>query len=220
MTIMEQLVENMPLILSGIALIAAAVSLVLTIAFYRKLKRFLSDSRSGFGLDNEGSIRDEIVDVVLNSCRLQSHFSKPDSVTESMSLSDTFKEDTTVRAVSAVADKMIQEDDAAHKSVKMDSSYCVRYADAYNQQKGSFYGVYDSPKDSTVYKLTIDRKNASGTFTLCETACRMVTECRDYLVGASEVSGSGPTIEIESLGRLSLENGSYVIEEPLRIKFL
>ncbi len=96
-----------------------------------------------------------------------------------------------------------------------------KYASAYDVSKKTFYKVEDRPSDETIFELAIDGENENtGTITVYKHAYKKVTEVRDFLDGACNVSGSGVNIQIDKEGIISLEGGKWRVEQPMEVKFI
>lgn len=96
-----------------------------------------------------------------------------------------------------------------------------KYASAYDVSKKTFYKVEDRPSDETIFELAIDGENENtGTITVYKHAYKKVTEVRDFLDGACNVSGSGVNIQIDKEGIISLEEGKWRVEQPMEVKFI
>lgn len=209
------------LIFAGVAILVSLSAVVLNIISYRKIKRYLTDRKTDDGLDSDGNIRDEIVTVVLGSSRVREGLPKPQAVSEPDQKSDGISTETFNFIVETVLDEVNRK--CAQKryepTLPMKETGC-KYAEAYDLEAGKFYHIDTYPTDTTIYKLDLDEVAGDGTFTLYKGAYKKVSECRDFLEGACEVSGDGVTVEIISIGKLSLENGKWAIVKPLEVKFV
>ena len=207
------------MIIACIAIILSLLSIALNIIFYQKVKTYLTDKRTDCGLDNNGNIRDEIIAVVLGSSHIKEWLPKPQIIQETIQTSNEISTET----FNFIVDTVLSVVNKSHPKEEVTSHYDEnvgkKYAEAYDSNTGSFYSIDKYPKDTTVYELSIDDAIGEGTFTLCKSAYRMVSECRDYLEGASEVSGTGVSVRIMSVGKISLENGKYIVTKPLEIRF-
>ena len=207
------------LIIAGTAILISILSIIHNFVFHGKVKRYLSDKNTDNGIDGRGTIRDEIVSVVLGSSRVRSTLPKPQVIHETVQATNEISTETFNFIVETVLAEVTKKQPTEELAQQLEENYEKKYADAYDSNSGSFYSVDKYPTDSTVYELCIDPSTGDGTFTVCKTAYNRVTECRDYLEGASEVSGSGVAIHIVSEGKISYENGKYTVIKPLEIRF-
>lgn len=207
------------IILSCTATLLAVLSIVLNIVNYRRVKNYLSDTKTRKGFESHGNIRDEIIEVVLGSSRIIGGLPKQQIIREITKQPDRISDETLNYIVDTVLAKLNKNHQKEEKNINKGLNVDIIYADAYDSNSCSFYSLDKYPKDSTVYELSINRSTGNGTFTLYKNAYKMVSECRDYLEGACEVSGSGITIKIISAGKISIENNKCSILTPLEIRF-
>ena len=230
-------------IIAIIAAVVAVAAIVLTLILTTKLKNYLSDSESkhGFGSRN-GDIREEIIDVVQHSMRIQQALSTNQApaktIVQKTELStENFNAivDTVVLALEEKLSKKknqapneasvppedeqiiaAEEDKPAEKPV-----FTYKYATSYDVKKKTFYKVEERPSDDTIYELAINSESENaGLFTIYKYAYKKVTECQDFLEGACDVSGAGVNIQIIEKGSVSLEDGKWTVDKPLEMKFV
>lgn len=207
------------IILSCTATLLAVLSIVLNIVNYRRVKNYLSDTKTRKGFESHGNIRDEIIEVVLGSSRIIDKLPKQQIIKETTKQPDKISTETLNYIVDTVLAKLSKNQVKEECDEKKELNTELKYADAYNSSTCSFYSIDKYPKDSTIYEFSINKATGEGTYTLYKKAYTMVSECRDYLEGACEVTGFGMTIKIMSVGKILFEDNRYSIVKPLEIRF-
>lgn len=229
---MESSVFTLPTILAIIAILIGIFAIVLAVFLYGKLRNML----------DKDELREFIVRSVRKDDRIRLEIKQlaksvaPATVKEEMS-TENFNAiiDTVMVGIEAKLAKMKQEEffpapTEELKEVKTPSvttpeiekkKVLYKYASAYDVTKKTFYKVEDRPSDETIFELAIDGENEnSGTITVYKHAYKKVTEVRDFLDGACNVSGSGVNIQIDKEGIISLEGGKWRVEQPMDVKFM
>lgn len=229
---MEATVFNLPMILSIIAVLIGLIAIILVVIQNLRIKRYQYD----------GELRNYIVETVLKSSRIQQEYKRKEQVniptpakTELSTEEFNFIVETVISTVqddlakkeassnrvktsvdSQDSEQQVQESDS---TVKAKPTY--KFASSYDLKKKTFYKVEDRASDETIYELAINAETgASGVFTVYKHAYKKVTECRDFLEGACEVSGAGVNIQIEKEGIISLSDGKWIVEQPIVLKFI
>ena len=230
-------------IIAIVAAVIAVAAIVITLISTTKLKDYLSDSDSkhGFGSRN-GDIREEIIDVVQHSMRIQqaltTNQTPAKTIVQKAELStENFNAivDTVIIALEEKLSKNnnqpfsdilvspVEEPIATPEEEKPADMpvYTYKYATSYDVKKKTFYKVEERPSDDTIYELAIDSEvGNAGLFTIYKYAYKKVTECQDFLEGACDVSGAGVNIQIIEKGSVSLEDGKWTVDKPLEMKFV
>lgn len=209
------------IIIAAGAAVLSLLAIVLNLVLYRKIKNYLTDIKTDEGFDSNGCIREEIISVVLGSTRIKESFPKPQIIGDVALSSKDISTETFNFIVETVIDdvnrKLSQKQEVPASTNEEAGS---KYAEAYDFTTGTFYHINKYPTDDTIYKLDLDETGGEGAFTLYNGSYKKVSECRDFLEGACEISGDGVTVEIISIGKLSLENGKWAIVKPLEVKFV
>lgn len=229
-----------------LALAIAVAALVMAIIFYRNVKRYLTDRRTDCGIDNPNcDIHAEIVEVVNSSTKI-TRFSQKQAepkpvVREGLSteefnmIIDTLQpqiekmvNDAIAELKKAVpAEKETPSDVAAEpvsetsvEESKPEPVYTYLYAESYDTDNRTFYGVGKNPNSDTIYEIRIDESvPGRGEFIVFEKSIMKVLGCRDFLEGCCDVSGNGEKINTIEPGKVILEGGTWRIEKSLKIRF-
>ena len=82
------------LIIAGAAILISILSIILNFVLYGKVKRYLSDNSTDNGIDGRGTIRDEIVSVVLGSARVRSTLPKPQVIRDTVQATSEISTET------------------------------------------------------------------------------------------------------------------------------
>lgn len=230
---------DISIILAIVAAVIAVAAIVIALISTTKLKDYLSDSESkhGFGSRN-GDIREEIIDVVQHSMRIQQALTTNQTPVKTI----IQKAELSTENFNAIIDTVLLalEEKLSMNSSQSDSEtpvasveeqvtnaeaerpvYTYKYATSYDVKKKTFYKVEERPSEDTIYELAIDSKSENtGLFTIYKHAYKKVNECQDFLEGACDVSGAGVNIQIIEKGSVSLDEGKWTVEKPLEMKFV
>lgn len=225
---MESSVFTLPTILAIIAIVIGIFAIVLAVLLYGKLRSML----------DKDELREFIVRSVRKDDRIRLEVKQiaktvvPALVKEEMS---TENFNAIVEGIESKLAKMKEIELASAPAVEFKTvktptyinpevekkKLVYKYASAYDVSKKTFYKVEDRPSDETIFELAIDGENENtGTITVYKHAYKKVTEVRDFLDGACNVSGSGVNIQIDKEGIISLEGGKWRVEQPMAVKFI
>lgn len=225
---MESSVFTLPTILAIIAIVIGIFAIVLAVLLYGKLRSML----------DKDELREFIVRSVRKDDRIRLEVKQiaktvvPAPVKEEMS---TENFNAIVEGIESKLAKMKEIELASAPAVEFKTvktptyinpevekkKLVYKYASAYDVSKKTFYKVEDRPSDETIFELAIDGENENtGTITVYKHAYKKVTEVRDFLDGACNVSGSGVNIQIDKEGIISLEGGKWRVEQPMEVKFI
>lgn len=225
---MESSVFTLPTILAIIAIVIGIFAIVLAVLLYGKLRSML----------DKDELREFIVRSVRKDDRIWLEVKQiaktvvPAPVKEEMS---TENFNAIVEGIESKLAKMKEIELASAPAVEFKTvktptyinpevekkKLVYKYASAYDVSKKTFYKVEDRPSDETIFELAIDGENENtGTITVYKHAYKKVTEVRDFLDGACNVSGSGVNIQIDKEGIISLEGGKWRVEQPMEVKFI
>ena len=225
---MEPSVFTLPTILAIIAIVIGIFAIVLAVLLYGKLRSML----------DKDELREFIVRSVRKDERIRLEVKQiaktvvPAPVKEEMS---TENFNAIVEGIESKLAKMKEIELASAPAVEFKTvktptyinpevekkKLVYKYASAYDVSKKTFYKVEDRPSDETIFELAIDGENENtGTITVYKHAYKKVTEVRDFLDGACNVSGSGVNIQIDKEGIISLEEGKWRVEQPMEVKFI
>lgn len=225
---MESSVFTLPTILAIIAIVIGIFAIVLAVLLYGKLRSML----------DKDELREFIVRSVRKDDRIRLEVKQiaktvvPAPVKEEMS---TENFNAIVEGIESKLAKMKEIELASAPAVEFKTvktptyinpevekkKLVYKYASAYDVSKKTFYKVEDRPSDETIFELAIDGENENtGTITVYKHAYKKVTEVRDFLDGACNVSGSGVNIQIDKEGIISLEGGKWRVEQPMAVKFI
>ena len=229
---MEPSVFTLPTILAIIAIVIGIFAIVLAVLLYGKLRSML----------DKDELREFIVRSVRKDERIRLEVKQiaktvvPAPVKEEMS-TENFNAivETVMVGIESKLAKMKEIEPASAPAVEFKTvktptyinpevekkKLVYKYASAYDVSKKTFYKVEDRPSDETIFELVIDGENENtGTITVYKHAYKKVTEVRDFLDGACNVSGSGVNIQIDKEGIISLEEGKWRVEQPMEVKFI
>lgn len=225
---MESSVFTLPTILAIIAIVIGIFAIVLAVLLYGKLRSML----------DKDELREFIVRSVRKDDRIRLEVKQiaktvvPAPVKEEMS---TENFNAIVEGIESKLAKMKEIELASAPAVEFKTvktptyinpevekkKLVYKYASAYDVSKKTFYKVEDRPSDETIFELAIDGENENtGAITVYKHAYKKVTEVRDFLDGACNVSGSGVNIQIDKEGIISLEGGKWRVEQPMEVKFI
>lgn len=242
------LMDSLLPILALLALLAGLAALIACFILYNKVRRYLSDYKSGHGFGSRRStIRDEIIDVCDNSSRFANFIKqgppKPESRSELSTEQRNMIEKSLQRALDEKVEKIridlekqlenlkeASEVPQPHKAVsgeeevppaEPEKKYIYRYAEAYDTDNKTFYEVTTSPSADTIYEFKIEEDNPSkGTFQVFGKSIAKVLECRDFIEGCCDVSGSGNhDIVTINAGQLYMDGYIWRVEKKLAIRF-
>lgn len=226
---------TLPVVLTIIAIVVGVIAIVLSVCLYSKIMNFLYD----------GELSKVIVKTVINSERIKLVYSTKDSsriempVKAELSTEDfnfivntvinTVEEDMKQKLMLGVSPVQSESKKtiASEKSEKVEPvsnpKLVYKYASSFDLKKKTFFKVEDRPSDETIYELTINQESENmGVFSIYKYAYKRVMECRDFLEGACDVSGSnsGMNIHIEKEGILSFEGDKWIVVQPMKVKFI
>lgn len=225
---MESSVFTLPTILAIIAIVIGIFAIVLAVLLYGKLRSMLD--------------KDELREFIVRSVRKDDRIRLEVKQIAKTVVPATVKEEMSTENFNAIVEG-IESKLAKMKEIELASAPAVefktvktptyinpevekkklvyKYASAYDVSKKTFYKVEDRPSDETIFELAIDGENENtGTITVYKHAYKKVTEVRDFLDGACNVSGSGVNIQIDKEGIISLEGGKWRVEQPMEVKFI
>lgn len=226
---MESSVFTLPTILAIIAIVIGIFAIVLAVLLYGKLRSMLD--------------KDELREFIVGSLRRDDRIRLAVKQIAKTVVPAPAKEEMSTENFNAIVETVIESKLAKMKEIELASAPAVefktvktptyinpevekkklvyKYASAYDVSKKTFYKVEDRPSDETIFELAIDGENENtGTITVYKHAYKKVTEVRDFLDGACNVSGSGVNIQIDKEGIISLEGGKWRVEQPMEVKFI
>lgn len=226
---MESSVFTLPTILAIIAIVIGIFAIVLAVLLYGKLRSMLD--------------KDELREFIVGSLRRDDRIRLAVKQIAKTVVPAPAKEEMSTENFNAIVETVIESKLAKMKEIELASAPAVefktvktptyinpevekkklvyKYASAYDVSKTTFYKVEDRPSDETIFELAIDGENENtGTITVYKHAYKKVTEVRDFLDGACNVSGSGVNIQIDKEGIISLEGGKWRVEQPMEVKFI
>lgn len=226
---MESSVFTLPTILAIIAIVIGIFAIVLAVLLYGKLRSMLD--------------KDELREFIVGSLRRDDRIRLEVKQIAKTVVPAPAKEEMSTENFNAIVETVIESKLAKMKEIELASAPAVefktvktptyinpevekkklvyKYASAYDVSKKTFYKVEDRPSDETIFELAIDGENENtGTITVYKHAYKKVTEVRDFLDGACNVSGSGVNIQIDKEGIISLEGGKWRVEQPMEVKFI
>ena len=178
---------DMSTIIAIVAAVIAVAAIVIALISTTKIKEYLSDSESkhGFGSRN-GDIREEIIDVVQHSMRIQQALTtnqtpaktivqKTELSTENFNaIVDTvilaLEEKLSKNSAQPINETRIspaeEQTPEGEKPVE-EPVYIYKYATSYDVKKKTFYKVEERPSDDTIYELAINSEAVNeGFFTI------------------------------------------------------
>lgn len=206
---MESSVFTLPTILTIIAIVIGIFAIVLAVHLYGKLRSML----------DKDELREFIVRSVSKDDRIRLEVKQ---IAKTVVPAPVKEEMSTENFNAIVETVMVGIESKLAKMKEVEKKKLVyKYASAYDVSKTTFYKVEDRPSDETIFELAIDGENENtGTITVYKHAYKKVTEVRDFLDGACNVSGSGVNIQIDKEGIISLEGGKWRVEQPMEVKFI
>ena len=125
------------LIIASIAILISTISIILNIVLYGKVIRYLSDNSTDNGIDGRGTIRDEIVSVVLGSARIRSTLPKTQVIRETVQASHEISTETFNFIVDTVLVKLRKKLPIEEVIQQPETNLEKKYAEAYNSNSGS-----------------------------------------------------------------------------------
>lgn len=206
---MESSVFTLPTILAIIAIVIGIFAIVLAVLLYGKLRSMLD--------------KDELREFIVRSVRKDDRIRLEVKQIAKTVVPAPVKEEMSTENFNAIVETvMVGIESKLAKMKEVEKKKLVyKYASAYDVSKKTFYKVEDRPSDETIFELAIDGENENtGTITVYKHAYKKVTEVRDFLDGACNVSGSGVNIQIDKEGIISLEGGKWRVEQPMEVKFI
>lgn len=206
---MESSVFTLPTILAIIAIVIGIFAIVLAVLLYGKLRSMLD--------------KDELREFIVRSVRKDDRIRLEVKQIAKTVVPAPVKEEMSTENFNAIVETvMVGIESKLAKMKEVEKKKLVyKYASAYDVSKTTFYKVEDRPSDETIFELAIDGENENtGTITVYKHAYKKVTEVRDFLDGACNVSGSGVNIQIDKEGIISLEGGKWRVEQPMEVKFI
>lgn len=206
---MESSVFTLPTILAIIAIVIGIFAIVLAVHLYGKLRSMLD--------------KDELREFIVRSVRKDDRIRLEIKQIAKTVVPAPVKEEMSTENFNAIVETvMVGIESKLAKMKEVEKKKLVyKYASAYDVSKKTFYKVEDRPSDETIFELAIDGENENtGTITVYKYAYKKVTEVRDFLDGACNVSGSGVNIQIDKEGIISLEGGKWRVEQPMAVKFI
>lgn len=206
---MESSVFTLPTILAIIAIVIGIFAIVLAVHLYGKLRSMLD--------------KDELREFIVRSVRKDDRIRLEVKQIAKTVVPAPVKEEMSTENFNAIVETvMVGIESKLAKMKEVEKKKLVyKYASAYDVSKTTFYKVEDRPSDETIFELAIDGENENtGTITVYKHAYKKVTEVRDFLDGACNVSGSGVNIQIDKEGIISLEGGKWRVEQPMEVKFI
>ena len=177
---------------------------------------------------SRNNFRDDIVRTVTKSNRIRNYILELVRMTEPEKQRD-LTSDEIDRIVHIVVDRVqssqMKKTDIADEKIASDESAPVQidneilYASSCDVS-GVFYNVKESPFENAIFVLHVAPDGLSGLFEIYSNAYEKVTECRDYLLEACEIAGSGNTIVTEKQGVAAVnDDGKWSVMEKLKIRF-
>lgn len=222
---MESSVFTLPTILAIIAIVIGIFAIVLAVPLYGKLRSML----------DKDELREFIVRSLRRDDRIRLEVKQIAKTVEMSTENFNAIVETVMVCIESKLVKMKETETSPTPSVEFKTvitptyinpevekkKLIYKYASAYDVAKKTFYKVEDRPSDETIFELSIDGETEnSGMISVYKHAYKKVTEVRDFLDGACNVSGSGVSIQIEKEGIISLEEGKWRVEKPIEVKFI
>lgn len=222
---MESSVFTLPTILAIIAIVIGIFAIVLAVLLYGKLRSML----------DKDELREFIVRSLRRDDRIRLEVKQIAKTVEMSTENFNAIVETVMVCIESKLVKMKETETSPTPSVEFKTvitptyinpevekkKLIYKYASAYDVAKKTFYKVEDRPSDETIFELSIDGETEnSGMISVYKHAYKKVTEVRDFLDGACNVSGSGVSIQIEKEGIISLEEGKWRVEKPIEVKFI
>lgn len=222
---MESSVFTLPTILAIIAIVIGIFAIVLAVLLYGKLRSML----------DKDELREFIVRSLRRDDRIRLEVKQIAKTVEMSTENFNAIVETVMVCIESKLVKMKETETSPTPSVEFKTvitptyinpevekkKLIYKYASAYDVAKKTFYKVEDRPSDETIFELSIDGETEnSGMISVYKHAYKKVTEVRDFLDGACNVSGSGVSIQIEKEGIISLEEGKWRVKKPIEVKFI